>query len=81
MWALEPRHNCLKLSSTPSSRALRLLQDGDLPGMIKLVLHRPVQQVIKVISLPRNLVAQSFVAQSGNGLDQFFMRALRLCDG
>ncbi len=68
-----------------SERALapagtRLLQNRNLPRMIKLMLRDPVQQVIEVVPFPRTAVGKSRVRQSGNGLNQRLVRPLRRRD-
>jgi hypothetical protein len=52
-----------------------LLQNSNLPGMIKLVLRNSVKHVIKIVSLAGNAIGETRVAQSGNGFHQCIVRA------
>ena len=58
--------------------SLGFLQDGDLPGVIKLVLRDSVQHEIEIVSLPGNAIAQARLRQRRNHLHQHIVRALCL---
>ena len=60
-------------------RSLELLQQGDLAGMIKLVLHdaaEHVKEVVVVLGLARNLFLQARVGKGGDRLDEFVVSLL-----
>src|SRR5689334_11449924 len=70
-----PREGLLLLTA---SRQRSLLQNRNLPGMIKLMLRQTMQHVMEVVPLSRNAILKSFIGQRRNYLDEFIMRTLRL---
>ncbi len=46
-----------------SASSLRFLQDGDLSGMVKLVLHHSMQHVPEIVALAGNVIPQARVRQ------------------
>src|SRR5215472_4139264 len=65
----------------PSVNLRGLLQNRDLPSVIKLVLRDAVKHMKEVVSLARNAVPQAGFRESCNGLDQLFMNSLGRGDG
>src|ERR1700693_3925182 len=59
----------------------RFFEQSDLPSMIKLMLHDSAEHVIKVVivlGLAGNLVPQTRVRKSGNGLDELAVSLLQM---
>ncbi len=64
----------------PSPCGLRLFQDGDLPGVVKLVLRHSVQQMVEIVFFAGDALAKAGLRQRGNRLHQHIVRALRLSE-
>jgi hypothetical protein len=58
---LSVREHCRTL---PSRAHLRLLQDGNLPGMIKLMLRDSVKHVIEIVPLSGNDLMEALVRKT-----------------
>src|SRR5689334_21199316 len=54
------------------------LQNGDLPGMIQVVLDHAVQQEVDRVWLTLNSVIQTLGIESGDGAAQFLMRTFQI---
>src|SRR4030088_3580511 len=67
---------------TPDRTPLDLLQQGNLPRMVKLVLHQSMQHVIERVVcafLARNQFIEARVRESCDCVDQFLMDAPQIC--
>src|ERR1700690_2370789 len=68
-------------TTQPAYQPLKLLQQSNLPRVVKLMLHNPRKQVIEVVValfLPRDLVSQARIRKSRHRLYQFVMSFLDL---
>jgi hypothetical protein len=72
----DPNYPITKLLNPP----LRFLQDGNLPGVIELVLRHAVQQEVKIVLLPWNPLPEAGLGQRRNRLHQHVVRVLRMSD-
>src|ERR1700684_1195659 len=59
---------------------LRFLQDGNLPGVIELVLRHAVQQEVEIVLLPWNALTEAGLGQRRNRLHPHVLRVLRMRD-
>src|SRR5215469_8328284 len=76
----ERRRSPIVVSAPDSSLQTGLLEDSDLPGVIKLVLHDAVQHEANVVLLAGHALAQSLVGQTGGGFDQGRVCFLQVVD-
>ena len=60
---------------------LRFLKDGNLPGMVELVLRDSVQHEIEIVSLARNPLAEARLGQGRHRFHQYIVRAFDMSHG
>src|ERR1700691_2829765 len=71
-----PNYPMTKLLNQPQ----RFLQDGNLPGVIELVLRHAVQQEVEIVLLPWNPLPEAGLGQRRNRRHQHVVRVLRMSD-
>ncbi len=67
--------------SITQSRYSHFLQDGNLPGVVELMLRDSVQHEIEIVSFAGNALAEARFRQRSNRLHKHIMRVRRLSNG
>src|SRR5205085_306441 len=72
---------CSSLTLADGSRFIKtsgFLQNGDLPGMIQIMLNDAMEQKVDGVGLAGDRVVETLGIERGNSAAQFFMRTLQV---